>query len=568
MQRSKQRFWAHQQLKFLKKNYLAIFLVLLIIFSAFFRFYRLGTIPDGFFMDEAALAYNGWSLMQTGRDEWGELLPLTLRSFDDYKPAIYAYLTIPFILIFDLGHFAARAPAALFGTLLPLAVFGLLHLRKQTKLGLISGLVIASSPWSLEVSRTAIESGVAVALFALSLFCLQLKSKRFLLSGIFLGSLTLLTYHSARIVVPPLILLIGWLGLVTPAFRKAVIVWGAAMMVIGVTLSVSASSSRFTQISIFNSQELLLLREEAIREYGSFGQTPLFLVRLINNKPMSLFHGFVGNYLMNTSPNFLFISGAQPLRASIPQTGQLLIIFAPFLLIGLIGAGRKISSLSKLMYVWLLLAPIPAALTYAEIPHVYRNYFMIVPLSYFIAHGLLISYSLLESKLKKDWQIWSIVGVSLIIFCLFFLRAWLQYSVIQQIHQPWYRQSGYQELMADLRDFQRAGFSEFVITQRLMEPYIFYLFYNQIPPRDFQTMAQRRLSHSEVEAGIESWRLQQMVFHEARCPYSHPDFWDQKLSKTLFVVAFDCELPLGFKRHKSIEFADGNPMFHLDSLDR
>ena len=61
--------------------------------------------------------------MQTGRDEYGKFLPVVLRSFDDYKPALYAYFVIPFIKLAGLNIYAVRLPAVIFGILAVLATF-------------------------------------------------------------------------------------------------------------------------------------------------------------------------------------------------------------------------------------------------------------------------------------------------------------------------------------------------------------------------------------------------------------------------------------------------------------
>ena len=82
-----------------KLNYLFI----LIIFLAFVtRFFALSSFPPGLYSDETALGYNAFSLLKTGRDEFGNPWPLTLRSFGDYKPPLSSWSMMPFIVIFGL----------------------------------------------------------------------------------------------------------------------------------------------------------------------------------------------------------------------------------------------------------------------------------------------------------------------------------------------------------------------------------------------------------------------------------------------------------------------------------
>ena len=77
------------------------FLVTIFLLTLFLRFYNLGVVPSSFHRDEAFLAYNGYSILKTGRSMSGEFLPLHLKSFI-YSPAGYSYFSTPFLFIFDL----------------------------------------------------------------------------------------------------------------------------------------------------------------------------------------------------------------------------------------------------------------------------------------------------------------------------------------------------------------------------------------------------------------------------------------------------------------------------------
>ena len=87
------------------------------------RFYQLGQIPLSLDWDEASNAYNAYSILKTARDEYGKLLPLYSRSFDDYKPPAYMYMEVPAVSIFGLTQFAARLPSAIVGVLTILVIY-------------------------------------------------------------------------------------------------------------------------------------------------------------------------------------------------------------------------------------------------------------------------------------------------------------------------------------------------------------------------------------------------------------------------------------------------------------
>ncbi len=539
------------------------FIVSILILSFSLRFYKLGLIPDGFAFDEAALGYNAWSLILTGRDEWGEFLPLTLRSFDDYKPAVYSYLATPSVLAFGLTEFATRFPAAVFGSLLPIAVFFLIKkLSKNKRLAFLIALVIAISPWHIEVSRTAIEAGVALSLTITAFLALLERKKAWRFLGLGLLIVTLFTYHSARLIVPPIAIAGVLLGLFTKKKRdknkKSLLFFLVGLFIFGLFLSFTGSSGRFQQISIFNDQGAYLKRHEAIREDG-YGAA-LLESRLFHNKPLSWAQSFAESYLSNTSLEYLFLGGAQPPRVTIPETGQFLLIFLPFFLIGIFASFRSWKKLDQWFIFWLLLAPLPAALTYAEIPHSYRTIFLMIPVAYFIALGLQFSLDFAKSRSKYLFFVFLFVLSLGITFNT--AKAWHQYSLHQQVHEPWYRQYGYKQLITRLDELSNEN-SRIIMTNRTYEPYIYVLFYKEISPRTYQAQEQKRLAHKDIEAGEDSWQLFNYTFSEQPCPHGAIE---EIQKDDIFVVIPECETPEEFERVEEIEFRDGRPAFALERL--
>src|SRR3989338_6516297 len=163
-----------------------ILLILIIIVASALRLWQLGKVPSSPDWDEVALGYNAYSILQTGKDEYGKFLPIVLRSFDDYKPALYSYLTIPSILIFELNVFAVRLPSAIFGIISVVATYLLVkelfsmkssfeiqsskEISKEKNdwkleiLALLSAGLMAISPWHIQFSRVAFEANIGVAL--------------------------------------------------------------------------------------------------------------------------------------------------------------------------------------------------------------------------------------------------------------------------------------------------------------------------------------------------------------------------------------------------------------------
>ncbi|MCX6724630.1 MAG: glycosyltransferase family 39 protein, partial [Candidatus Shapirobacteria bacterium] len=147
-----------------KKVFLILFLI--IFLAGLLRLPFLNRFPSGFSADEASLGYSAYSILKTGKDEWGERLPLNPRSFGEYKAPLYIYLTIPSIALFGLNETAVRLPSAVFGILAIVVVFLLTQeLFGIVTISLLSAFFLAISPWHLVFSRAAIEANLMVFFF-------------------------------------------------------------------------------------------------------------------------------------------------------------------------------------------------------------------------------------------------------------------------------------------------------------------------------------------------------------------------------------------------------------------
>lgn len=94
----------------MSKKFVAISLFLIVLLASLLRFYHFTSNPPGLNTDETAIGYNAYSILKTGKDEYSQKFPLAFRSFDDYKPPLYIYLTVPSVAIFGLNEFAVRFP--------------------------------------------------------------------------------------------------------------------------------------------------------------------------------------------------------------------------------------------------------------------------------------------------------------------------------------------------------------------------------------------------------------------------------------------------------------------------
>src|SRR4030042_964584 len=95
----------------------SFFMLTIILLAAFLRLNKLEGTPPSLTSDEASLGYNAYSILKTGKDEYGEFLPIIFKSFGDYKPGLYVYFAAPFIATFGLNEIAVRLPSAFAGVI-------------------------------------------------------------------------------------------------------------------------------------------------------------------------------------------------------------------------------------------------------------------------------------------------------------------------------------------------------------------------------------------------------------------------------------------------------------------
>src|SRR5258708_8283227 len=189
----------------MKSKYL-IFLALIVFLGAVLRLSLLTKFPPSLNWDEISHGYNAYSILKTGHDEWGQLLPLTnFRAYGDYPLPLNLYLTIPFVATLGLNEFAIRLPHTILGIFTILATYYLvLALTKKPWTALLAGLLIAIEPWTLFTSRFVVQSNLSVFFLIAGMAAFFNREKHKWLAPIsflFLG-LTLFSYHSTRIFLP------------------------------------------------------------------------------------------------------------------------------------------------------------------------------------------------------------------------------------------------------------------------------------------------------------------------------------------------------------------------------
>lgn len=460
----------------LKKYHITILGIILIVATSI-RLYKLDSIPPGVNRDEASIGYTAYSLLKTGKDEYGRVYPLSFQSFGDWKLSFYIYTTVPFVKLLGPSELAIRLPSAIAGVLTVLVTFFLTQeLFLTSSFALLTSLLLAISPWHVHFSRVESESNIA-ALFTsvgVLLFLRGLKKNTFLpLSAIFL-SLPYYIYHGNHITSSLLIL--GLIGIYRKSIPKnrfslvsLVILIVLPTFIFSQTLR-SADKTKLAGISIFGDPAVVYDNIEVPR--NELSKTNPLLARLLYNRVSYAARTITGNYLKSFGPQFLFIQGGTNHAHNIENFGNLYLVEAPFFYLGiLILLLRKKPRWSILLW-WLLISPVASSIT-KDAPHSNRM-FAVYPIPPILT---VLGIMWIYTKLKKSRPVKDVftilVSFALAInFGLYINRYFVEFPK----NEAQYWGYGYKELSKILNQPEFLGKSV-IISHPQYSPYIYLLFY-------------------------------------------------------------------------------------------
>jgi 4-amino-4-deoxy-L-arabinose transferase-like glycosyltransferase len=469
-------------------------LLLILAFATFLRFWHLGNYP-ALNADEAAIGYNVYSLIKTGMDEHSHPWPVHFQSFNDYKPGLYFYLVLPFVKFLGLNSWSVRIPNATLSVLTVYLVYLLVYkisenfkekIKNPRTFALIAAFFIAISPWHIQFSRGGWEVNTATFFMVLGvyLYLKSLENIRFLVFSFVAFCLSLYTYHAARVVIP--LLIIGILVI----FRKEVVQHLKAYLIcalcafilllpLGKDMLRPEISSRAAGVGLFADPGPISRINEQRGEHEDYNSLG---AKLLHNKFVNYTLAFAENWSAHYHGLFLFLSGDAVQRDKVPETGEMYMFDVIWLVIGLWWMIRNIRKETKVILLWLVVAPVAAALTFQS-PHALRAENMVIPLVIVTAFGFTQVLLWLESQ-KKTFRVFGELALILLVSWQFF-RYVHMYWVHMSKEYPFSSQYGVSQLVEYVSKNQDK-YKNVVVTERYDQPYILFLFYMKYPPNEFQ----------------------------------------------------------------------------------
>mgnify|MGYP001589207849 CR=1 FL=1 len=493
-------------------------LLVILILAAVLRLWSLGSIPPHLTNDEAALGYNAYSILKTGRDEHGEFLPIIFKSFSDWKPGLYVYAAVPSVAVFGLNEFAARLPGAISGIiavwLIYLVVGELFREKNQLKienykLKILASFLLAISPWHIHFSRGAWEAGMSLTLTLIGIYfflrAIRDRPNWLLFSALFFGT-TLITYQGAKLATGLVILglVVFWSRKLFTVSKKILVGSVVAFILVSLPVLLSIGTEKTGRLEVFSVFSGPRPEEIVSHILGQGNETKESLTYILfHNEILHFKRGILGRWMNHYSPRFLFFEGDWVhLNLSVPRAGVLLFIDIVFLVAGTIFLARmKISPAILFIGYWLLVAPLPAALS-RDTLHAIRSLNLVIPLTIVLGAGALFLWHWVRSL---KWSKFAVFLFS-VLYSLNFLYFIDQYFVHMNAHNAKSWQYGYKQIVEKITPLQKS-YEKIVITQSYDQPYIYFLFYQKYNP----SLYQKNVKLVEGPAGkLDAWLVPQL----------------------------------------------------------
>lgn len=541
-----------------KKYYSNIILVLIIVLGFFLRIYKVASIPPSLNWDETSIAYNAYSILKTGKDEWGQFMPLHFKSFGEYKLPAQIYASIPGIAIFGLNEFGVRITPIVYGTLTVFLLYILTYeIFRKKNISLLSAFFLAISPWHIQLTRGSFESSLSLFWVLLGiLFIIKgFKNCKWLIYSMFPFAVSVYTYNSARIFTPLFLFVVYLLNakflLKNIKYSIFSFLTFVILMIPLIPFVISGeASARYKLVSITDDRGLI----PRIEERRNLSKLPKLITNLIHNRYTYNTFYFSKNYLAHLTPDFLFISGAGHKQHHVQGVGELYWIQAPFLIYGLYVLIRRKSKSLKILLPWLFITFIPVAMTSDSIPNALRTLIAVPIYQIFTAVGI---YEFILLKKYTKIILLSTAFLFIINFYLFLNNLYSLYAI--RYSRDW--QYGNKQAVEYIRE-HIDDYSLIVFTRAYGEPHIFTLFYLKYDPAKFQDS--KNLERFETYDWVRVLRFDRFYFPDLGDEGTrYEDVIKANKGKKILFIGKPGDFPTDAKILERIHFLNNEPAFEI-----
>lgn len=431
--------------------------------------------------DEAAQGYNTYSVLKTGRDEYGKL-PIRYLSFGENKLPITGLLSAPLIALFGLNEDTIRLPVQLIGIFMPVLVYLLLiSLFQKRSIGYVGALLTSANVWIHTMSRHQHEAVVLLAIIVIYLIvAINLKKSQSVAKIIFLALLYFLglyTYHSAKVIMP--VLAIWTFVLIWNNSQYRLLYLISMIIATGLFLFTEylAPNNRIGQLAYFTSPAFNYAIEEGHNLGGS---------RLVYNKLTYAIYVVLKRFAYYFSPSFLIFGNDENFRYGDIRVSLLTYIDYSAALIGLIYYWAKKQAHRVAVVALLILAVSPGIATVTSQTST-RNFVLVLPVILLSSYGLIqIMTNVSSQKLR-----FCLGFILIVIHSLSLYSSWNNYfgKYLTDPRTLSATQTGMKEVALTAWSLSQE-YKTVYVSNRYGQAYIYMLLYGgPFDPKEYQSIA-------------------------------------------------------------------------------
>jgi hypothetical protein len=419
-------------------------IVALVIFS-----WRLTTVPPAIYVDEAVTGYNAYSVLMTGKDEYGKTMPILFKYFGSWLPGLNMYWLVPWIKVLGLSELGVRFPAVVLAAGLVAVFYAIVKLKTKNEETAFWGagfLIVV--PWMVFNARLGYEEMIGMILWTAGCGLLDrsVTKNEYLKWAILALSLSSYTAHVFRYLT--MIILPVWVGI----NMKKIWMWPRKIW--------WQTGGMLFLTQIFNLAVI---------------NTPAFWVKQViyaGVNPLKIMQNFWGQLTTYLSPITLFINNPDiDMQHQIPHIGLFdWWMIAPIIL----GLVRWIKEWRKNIW-WLavlVVSIVPAAMS-GEFISVQRALPLLIPMGMVMAEGL--------ARVRKPILVGLWLYSAILVYKAYFVRL----PAFNQ--EAW--NYGYKELTSQIKKYSETNFV--IDNSRNPRNYILPLFYLAYPPDKLQAEVEK-----------------------------------------------------------------------------
>lgn len=349
---------------------------------------------------ERDIMLTAYSIAHSGRDLYGNFLPLQFFGIDPFVPFVPFYIAaIWWFFIPIRSVFLARLFFVFISLAIPFLIYEIVnHLSGNKKIAIATSFIFCFSPGIFHLTRLALEIGIAFPLLLMGIL-FQLKHKR-ILSYVFYF-LSFFSYYGFRPLIPILVFYIELYPLISrkifwkKSFASFIyhVIFIGAIFVFGIMIDGKMMQSRKSDVAFFSFDKWT--NEVIYRRNTS--QAPQKIASLFDNKLTVLYQYMRDVFVKGFDLRYLFLNGDDSVLYATTFSGQFFLVFILFYFLGFIYLAR----LNKWNYYYIagfiFIGLIPSVVNISYISYSIRSMLSTMGFSFIMACGAILAIDVLKN---------------------------------------------------------------------------------------------------------------------------------------------------------------------------